>query len=82
MKPENLGVGYDKKIKFLDYAGFTEYGGITYGTNAFFYPQKLKEINATEWDDIWSSLVTIMILESRLNAVEFFKPENLKKLLI
>ena len=78
MKPDNVGVGYDKIIKFIDYAGFTEYGGLTYGTRAFFYPQKLKDIIATEWDDIWSTLVTIMILESRLNANEFFNPENLK----
>ena len=42
MKPDNVGVGIDKKIKFIDYGGFTEYGGTTYGTNAFFYPQKLE----------------------------------------
>jgi len=77
MKPDNVGVGYDKKIKYLDYASFTEYGAKTYGTPVFYYPQKVMDTKASEWDDIWSTLVTIMILESRLKANEFLNHDNL-----
>lgn len=68
LKPDNIGIDINGNFKFNDYKGFIHYGIENgFSTPNFNHPLKFNQNNkANEMDDIWSLVLTVLMMESQV----------------